>query len=235
MAIGAAKAGIKAKVTSVSSPPSSPQQSHSFRAAAANAATSHATSLGKTAGKKYIDAYLAIPRLMVRGLQLILALVAAGIYGARLNAEREPSSSDSTSDSSVSPEWIFAVCVASLSAVTAALFALSTPLSFLFSRLETYKAFAWDLFMAVMWIIIFAVFATIFVRRSDEDGEYKGANTAVMKGALWLDLSSALLWIGTGAFGATRRFASDKIGAAGEKVSQKVVGKMFTKTETSQV
>jgi lysylphosphatidylglycerol synthetase-like protein (DUF2156 family) len=234
IAVDVAKSGLKAKVTAAAAGEKTSFRQHATTAATAHA-TSHATSLGKAAGKKYIDAYIAIPRLIVRALQLILAIIAAGVYGARLSAERN----STDKDASVSPEWIFATAVAATASITAALFALSTPLALLSSRLETYKAFTWDLFLALMWVIVFGVFAGIFIKRTDEDGEYKGASTGTMKAVLWVDMVSAILWIGSGLYGALRKFASEKVGQVGEKVGGKVVGKLFgpakAAPETSQV
>jgi len=233
LVIDVAKSGIQTKLSTMSaSPTSTATPPPSFRTTAATTATSHATSLGKAAGKKYIDAYITIPRLIVRSLQFILALVAVGVYGKRLAADRAP---DSKTDS-LSPEWIFAVAVSTLAAGTALLFALATPLALLSARLETHKAWAWDFLLALFWLIAFGVFARIFLKRTDEQGEYKGASTGLMKTMLWVDLTCAILWIVSGSYGVMRKFAGNKINSASEKVGGKVVGKLFApKTEVSQV
>ena len=229
VAIDVAKSGIKAKVAAAGA-----GEQTSFREHAATAATAHATSLGKAAGKNYIDAYIAIPRLVVRTLQLILALVAAGVYGARITAERrEPSTFHS--GGGVSSEWIFAVVVAGASSITAALFALSAPLALLSSRLETYKAFTWDLLLAAMWIIVFGVFAAIFLRRTTAEGPYKGASTGEMKVVLWLDLVSAVLWIGSGLYGALRKYASARVGRVGDKLGGKLVRRLFSPAKAPEL
>lgn len=70
-----------------------------------------------------------IGRCLIRSLQIILAIVVAGLYGYRVNAER-------AAHSPVPSQWVYAEVVAGLSAITAIVYLL--PL------VPSHKAFVWD-------------------------------------------------------------------------------------------
>ncbi|KAL2108135.1 hypothetical protein VUR80DRAFT_4179 [Thermomyces stellatus] len=179
--------------------------------------------VGKTAGKSWLKTFEVVPRLICRGLQFLFAIIACGFYGNRVDAE-------SKAGDSVSAEWIYAVLVAGLSAVTSVLFVVASPMSalpFIGSKLnlfKTYKAFPWDLFLFIAWIVTFGIFAKIFLKREDDD-EYKGSSTSAMKGAVWIDLVNALLWLVSGVYGAVKTCLGEKV----DKVTDKAGERMFRK------
>ncbi|OLN97679.1 hypothetical protein CCHL11_09159 [Colletotrichum chlorophyti] len=179
--------------------------------------------VGKTMGKTWLKTFEVIPRLVCRGLQFLFAIIACGFYGNRVDADRK-------ADDGFSPEWIFAITVAGASAVTAVLFVAATPLSaipYVGSKMKlfkTYRAFAWDLVLFVAWIVVFGIFAGIFLKR-DSDDSYKGSSTSLMKVAVWIDLVNAIFWFVSGVYGAIKTFLGDKADEITEKVGQKLFEK----------
>lgn len=197
---------------------------------AGRAAFAEGTDAGKTMGKSWLKTFEVIPRLVCRGLQLVFALIVCGFYGNRVDADRK-------GDDGYSPEWIFALVVAGTSAVTAVLFAAATPLGALpvigarLKLFKTYRAFAWDLGLFVIWIAVFGLFAGIFLKREggDED-RYKGARTGAMKIAVWLDLVNAILWLVSGCYGCLKTC----LGERADRLTDKVGKKLFEKKQTEE-
>lgn len=187
---------------------------------------------GKTAGKAWLKTFETIPRLICRGLQFLFAIIVCGFYGNRVDAERK-------SDGSFSPEWLYGVIVAGASATTAILFVALTPLGAIpyfgskIKVVKTYRAFMWDLILFIAWIVVFGIFAAIFLKR-DSDDPYKGSKTGVMKVAVWIDLVNALLWLTSGAYGACKTCLGQKADEMSEKMGQKMFEKKQPK-ESSDV
>lgn len=183
---------------------------------------------GKEMGKVWLKSFETIPRFVCRGLQFLFAIIACGFYGNRVDADRR-------GDEGFSPEWIFAIFVAGLSAVSAALLVLVVPIAALpfvgsrFKVARTYRAFAWDLTVFIMWLVVFGIFAGIFLKR-DSDKPYKGSNTTAMKTAVWVDLVNAILWLISGVYGAIKTFVGDKANS----LTNKVGTKLFTKKNKGQ-
>lgn len=178
---------------------------------------------GKAVGKTWLKAFEIVPRLVCRGLQFLFALLACGFYGNRVSADDE-------ADAGFSPEWILAIIVAGISALTAIVFLAATPLSaipYIGSRLKlfkTYRAFAWDLVLFIAWLVVFAIFAGIFLNRESDD-PYKGSSTGAMKTAVWIDFTSAILWLVSGVYGAVKTC----LGERADKLTDKVGQKLFEK------
>ncbi|GKT48710.1 uncharacterized protein ColSpa_08891 [Colletotrichum spaethianum] len=178
---------------------------------------------GKTMGKTWLKTFEVVPRLVCRGLQFLFALIACGFYGNRVDADRKD-------DDGFSPEWILAITVAGASAVTAVLFVAATPLGaipFIGSKIKifkTYRAFAWDLILSIAWIVVFGIFAAIFLKRDSEDS-YKGSKTSVMKVAVWIDLVNAIFWLISGVYGCIKTFLGDKTNQMTDKIGQKLFDK----------
>lgn len=183
------------------------------------------TDIGKTAGKSWLKTFEVIPRLVCRGLQLLFALIACGFYGNRVDSDRRDGD-----DGGFAPEWLYAITIAGLSAVTAVLFTVVLPLSAVpilgskVSLFKTYRAFGWDLFLFIAWIVTFGIFAGIFLKR-DNDDEYKGANTRAMKAAVWIDFVNVILWLVSGVYGAIKTCLGERV----DRVTDKVSNKMFDK------
>ena len=70
-----------------------------------------------------------IVRSIVRFFQFVFALTVVGLYGVRVNDERVAHAAES-------PQWVYAVVIASISALTTVIYALPKVPSAIF--------FAWD-------------------------------------------------------------------------------------------
>ncbi|SPO07371.1 uncharacterized protein DNG_10065 [Cephalotrichum gorgonifer] len=179
--------------------------------------------VGKAAGKSWLKTFEVIPRLVCRGLQFVLALVVCGFYGNRVDADRK-------ADDGFSAEWIFAILVAGVSAATSLVFMLAAPLSAIpivggmMKMFKTYRAFAWDGVLFVLWIVVFGIFAGIFLHR-DSDEEYKGSSTRAMKMAVWFDLINAILWLASTVYGGIKTYLGDKADHLTDKAGQKIFAK----------
>ncbi|KPM43961.1 hypothetical protein AK830_g2601 [Neonectria ditissima] len=178
---------------------------------------------GKTMGKTWLKTFEVVPRLVCRGLQFVFALIACGFYGHRVDEDRERKDG-------FSPEWYLALVVAGVSAVTALVFVAATPIGaipYVGSKIKitkTYRAFAWDLILFVSWIVVFGIFAGIFLHR-DSDDKYKGSTTGPMKIAVWVDLVNSLLWVVSGVYGCLKTFLGDKADEMTDKMGQKLFDK----------
>jgi hypothetical protein len=183
---------------------------------------------GKEVGKTWLKTFEVIPRLVCRGLQFLFAIIVCGFYGNRVDSERRDD------ESGYSAEWIFALLVAGLSAVTAVLFVVAAPLSALpvvGSRIKitrTYRAFGWDVILFIAWIVVFGIFAGIFLGR-DSDDKYKGASTGAMKTAVWVDLVNVILWLVSAVYGGVKTFLGDKV----DSLTDKAGSKLFTKKKAA--
>lgn len=192
--------------------------------AAGRHAFNEGTETGKTVGKAWLKTFETVPRMICRGLQFLFAIIACGFYGHR-------ASSDDEADAGFSPEWVFALIVAGLSAASALLYVAVTPLGavpFVGGRiklLKTYRAFSWDLALCVAWLVVFGLFAGIFLHRGDGDPEYKGASTGPMKAAVWIDFVSVVLWLVSGVYGALKTFLGEKADAVTDRMGQKLFEK----------
>lgn len=180
-------------------------------------------STGKTMGKTWLKTFEVIPRIVCRTLQFILALVACGFYGNRVQA-------DHNGDHGYSPEWIFAIIVAGLSAATSVVFmaaASAGAIPLIGSRLKllkTHRAFAWDASLFIAWLVVFGIFAGIFLKRKSDE-PYKGASTGTMKTAVWVDLVNSILWMGSAGYGCFKTFLGRKVDSASDRVGNKLFSK----------
>lgn len=177
---------------------------------------------GKKAATAPLKAYENIPRWVVRGLQFVLGLVIVGLYGHRVDKQHR--AAEENGGSHFSPEWVFGLIVAGLSCITAVAFAVAAPFGAVSNRCKTARLFSWDLTLFLLWIVVFGIFAGIFLHR-DNDDSYKGSSTVVEKGAVWVDLVNAILWLVSGTYGFVKTFMSGKVDTLGDKVTGKVFGK----------
>ncbi|KAF7563550.1 hypothetical protein G7046_g600 [Stylonectria norvegica] len=108
-----------------------------------------------------------------------LALATCGLYGTDLHKAHEH---DKYADS----KWIYAVVVGSISAVTCVVYFIPPIL-----RVGGFFVAIWDFILFILWIALFGVFGKLFIHENPEgDGGIKR-----MKNAVWVDLTSALLWL----------------------------------------
>ncbi|KAK9442295.1 hypothetical protein VB005_03354 [Metarhizium brunneum] len=108
-----------------------------------------------------------------------LALAVCGLYGQDLNhAHRQHVHSDS--------KWVYAVVVGALSAVTCVVWFVPA----LLRHAGVFGA-VWNSILFILWITLFGVFGALFIHENAEgDGDIQR-----MKNAVWVDLTSALLWL----------------------------------------
>ncbi|KAM0276277.1 hypothetical protein ACHAQH_006907 [Verticillium albo-atrum] len=191
---------------------------------AGHAAFSEGADTGKAVGKTWLKTFEVIPRLVCRALQFVFALIACGFYGNRVDADRKDDGGG------FSPEWMFAVIVGGLSAVTAVAFLVAAPLSAIpvvgsrIKMFKTYRAFAWDGTLFIAWIVVFGIMAGIFLGR-DSDDPYKGSSTGAMKTAVWVDLVNAIFWLVSAGYGCFKTFLGDKADQATDKIGKRLFEK----------
>jgi len=113
---------------------------------------------------------------ILRLLQLVLGCAVIGLYGQYLHwAAQQHEHADG--------RWIWAVIVASLSALTAIIYALPFfPLRFFF---------IWDCLLFFFWLVVFAIFAKLYIHE-DPEGSHQ---IQQMRDAVWLDLVNWILWM----------------------------------------
>ena len=192
--------------------------------AAGRQAFAQGTSVGKTAGKTYLKTFETIPRLVCRCLQFVLALIVIGFYGHRVDVNRKTHTAGA--------EFLFAVVIAGLSAVSSVVFlALGSAgaipgIGGKLKAFKTYRAFAWDATLAIGWLVVFGIFAGIFLKRKSGDS-YKGASVPSMKTAVWFDLVNVIFWLGSAGYGAFKTFVGRKVDSTTDKVGDR----MFTKRD----
>ncbi|KAH8677247.1 hypothetical protein BGZ61DRAFT_496881 [Ilyonectria robusta] len=108
-----------------------------------------------------------------------LALTTCGLYGVDLNrAHQHGKYADS--------KWVYAVVVGSLSAFTCVLYFIPFVL-----RVAGVVAVIWDLILFILWITLFGIFGKMYINE-DAEGDH---GVMRMKNAVWVDLTSALLWL----------------------------------------
>ncbi|KAM4061166.1 hypothetical protein HRG_009954 [Hirsutella rhossiliensis] len=116
------------------------------------------------------------------GLHLVcfaLALAVCGLYGRDIHHANQL---DKYADS----KWVYAVVVGALSAVTCVVYFVPLVL-----RHAGIIAAAWNFVLFILWIAVFGVFGSMFIKEDPEgDGDVKR-----MKSAVWVDLVNALLWL----------------------------------------
>ncbi|KAI3326095.1 hypothetical protein HD806DRAFT_434182 [Xylariaceae sp. AK1471] len=185
---------------------------------------SFATKFGKGAITKPIYIYETWLRLVGRSLQLIFALVVLGLYGSRV-------SSDHSAGNSQAVQWVYAVIVGSLSAITSILFAIPQPF------VKTARLFAWDFVLFVLWISVFGTFAVIFLRMPEDDEHkwYENTRVSTMRHAVWVDLVNAIFWLLTGGYGCFRTFVSRKVDEKIDGKLEQLEGKVSDKFNNSNL
>ncbi|KAI5463973.1 hypothetical protein BGZ63DRAFT_411835 [Mariannaea sp. PMI_226] len=127
-------------------------------------------------------ANLGVSYLLFSALYFVcfaLALTVCGLYGHDINRANEHGK---YSDS----KWVYAVVVGSMSAVTCAVYFIP----FIF-RIGGVVAAVWNFILFILWITLFGVFGKLFIGE-DPEGV---SGVQRMKNAVWVDLTSALLWL----------------------------------------
>ncbi|KAG5948010.1 hypothetical protein E4U53_006352 [Claviceps sorghi] len=108
-----------------------------------------------------------------------LALAVCGLYGQDLNSSHNV-------DEYSRSKWIYAVVVGSLSAVTCVVYFIPALL-----RHSGVIGAAWNFVLFILWIAVFGVFGSLYIHK---DARGNG-DIERMKSAVWVDLTSALLWL----------------------------------------
>ncbi|KAI0548466.1 hypothetical protein F4679DRAFT_550562 [Xylaria curta] len=118
-------------------------------------------------------------------VQFVLAITVIGLYGTDLDRARQ-------AGVYIDGKWVYAVVVASLSAITAILYFVPFLLRFAIVPI-------WSFVLFTLWIVLFGIFASLYIH---EDPEGNG-DIIRLKNSVWVDLTNALLWlIGTVSSGA---------------------------------
>ncbi|GAW15429.1 hypothetical protein ANO14919_048380 [Xylariales sp. No.14919] len=114
--------------------------------------------------------------------QFVLAVTVIGLYGTDLDrAHRRGAYTDG--------KWVYAIVVASLSAVTAIFYLIPFFLRFAVVPI-------WSFILFILWIALFGLFGSLYIHEDPEGN----ADIKRMKNAVWVDLANAILWlVGTGA------------------------------------
>lgn len=147
-----------------------------------------------------------IPRLVVRGLQFLFALIMVGIYGVRVGDGQKDASESSSA-------WYFGLVVGVMACISALILAFTAPFGAISKKFKTHHLFGWDLLLSLLWFIAFGVFMGIFHHRSSDD-PFKGSNTTVQKSVTWIDLLNALFWLISGVYGFVKTWMGRKRDAA---------------------
>ncbi|RDA94967.1 hypothetical protein CP533_0128 [Ophiocordyceps camponoti-saundersi (nom. inval.)] len=110
-------------------------------------------------------------------LCFIGSIVVCGIYSYEL-AHHQSSNS----------KFVYAVVVSVLSALTCLVYAVPKTL-----RKLDLPAASWSLVLFILWIAVFGVFGSIYIKAGGRDD--KDSDVQRMKAAMWIDLVNALLWL----------------------------------------
>lgn len=124
----------------------------------------------------------ALLRLVLRLLQFVLALTVAGLYGIDLHHAHE-------AHVGANSKWVYAEVVAGLSAFTCLVYGIPF--------FKSYWAFGWDWVLFILWVALFGIFGKIYIPAHPTP---KQAGIIRMKHAVWVDLTSMLLWFITAIF-----------------------------------
>jgi len=116
-----------------------------------------------------------IIRTTFRLLQIIIALIIAGLYGRDLQT-------DSEHGDHADSRWVYAEVVAGFSLLTAAVYLLPF--------IQSFKFFFWDAILFIFWTALFGVFGKMYIHRDCGDN----GSCSRMKVGVWFDLVGMLLW-----------------------------------------
>ncbi|GFP52947.1 hypothetical protein ACSS6W_000378 [Trichoderma asperelloides] len=108
-----------------------------------------------------------------------LAITVCGLYGTDLQRAKK-------FDDYTNSKWVYAVVVGALSAATCALYFIP----FIIEAGSIFVA-SWDAILFVLWITLFGVFGKLYIH----ENAHGNGNIERMKHAVWVDLTSALLWL----------------------------------------
>ncbi|KAI0506189.1 hypothetical protein F5B22DRAFT_625093 [Xylaria bambusicola] len=112
----------------------------------------------------------------------VLALAVIGLYGTDVDRARKHGVD-------ADGKWVFALVVASLSALTTAIYLIP-------SIFRSVVVPIWSFIIFVLWIAVFGLFGSMYIHEDPEGN----IDIQRMKNAVWVDLANALLWlIATGA------------------------------------
>ncbi|KAH8199973.1 hypothetical protein TruAng_005854 [Truncatella angustata] len=161
---------------------------------------------GKGAATKQIGLYENVARWVARGIQLIFALIVVGFYAHRVDSDRK-------AGSAASAAWVYATFVAGTSCITCVLYSIPF--------VPVHRLFYMDGLLALLWLVVFGVFAGIFLPK-ESGTEWEGTSVRLMKVGVWIDLVNCLLWIATCAYGVFRTFLGRKAKAYENKIDAKL-------------
>lgn len=191
-------------------------------------AVNQGASTGKEAARSSCRPFENIIRSILRGTQFLLAIILIGCYGNRVDAERKD-------QKGFAPEWLFAVVVGGLSAITAVVFlALASAGSIpcvgsKFKGTKTYKAFYLDGILFVCWMVVFFIFHFKF-RSYASDQTVQGVKVLTMRAAGGMDVISAAVWLLTAGIGIFKTNMAKKA----DKLQKQAADKWFGNDQQQQ-
>ncbi|KAL5359407.1 hypothetical protein BJX96DRAFT_174322 [Aspergillus floccosus] len=162
-----------------------------------------------------------LAQLLLRLLQFALGLTIIGLYGGALNTAREKHAAPPA-------KWVYGVVVGFLTGATAlahlpvlgvAMKRGGVPVT---SRVRlALPICAWESILCVLLLVLFGIFGEMFI---GVYGEREGVDVTKMRRAVWVDLTTLLLWIGTAAWAGLRwwRGGRSERAAEGLEMEEKV-------------
>ncbi|KAF7713217.1 Uncharacterized protein PECH_001615 [Penicillium ucsense] len=128
---------------------------------------------------------------VLRPAQLLFAIIVAILYGIDLVHV-------TNTNTSASPEWVYAEVAVALSGITSLVFFLVPVVHCAWS--------IWDGVLAIIWLAQAGVFGNIFITQGTPDEPHASATLSLarMRAAVWVDLINLLLWLLTCILGMTR-------------------------------
>lgn len=162
-----------------------------------------------------------LAQLLLRLVQFALGMAIIGLYGGAVNTAREK-------HAAAPAKWVYAVVVGFLTGATAlaqlgvlgmAVKRGGVPVT---SRVKlALPICAWESILCVLLLVLFGIFGEMFI---GVYGEREGVDVTKMRRAVWVDLTTLLLWIGTAAWAGLRWWRGNRSDRAveglemGEKV-----------------
>lgn len=142
-------------------------------------------------------------------VQLVMALVVAGLYGQDVNTARQQRAY-------ADPKWVYALVTSGLAALTALVLLVllvalkNNPLP---CRPRAHlPLFAYECVLCVLWLTLFGIFGRMYIREDPEGDD----GIVRMKHAVWVDLSNLGLWVVSATWSGLRWRKSTKGGAGGD-------------------
>ncbi|KAF8476195.1 hypothetical protein BDZ91DRAFT_210124 [Kalaharituber pfeilii] len=144
-----------------------------------------------------------IGRSLWRILQATSAIATIVIWGGDVHAAQK-------AGRGIHSDWIFSLVISCMSLVVA--------LVWLMPFIKSHRLFFVDVFFAVMWLIVFGIWARNYVPRDCRDNH----DCQQLKYSIWFSLAALLLWLSSAIYGFWRFHKERKGGSWGSMVRRGV-------------